>query len=251
MALIALMFTKSNVMAQSLTLIEEKKEGQYKYKNIDAQKGNLAISQLKSISDFNVSIKQPYSKFDDLYDHSIYAQIELEGLLHKVAKETGSGVILSGVKNKDRAHEKILAEFNGDVTKITDIARGTLVADSVEEILGGFNRISEDANIVAVKNRFKEPQPSGYRDLKILIELPESKIIAEVQIHLRAIANVKSGPEHDLYEIVQRIERNAKYENRPLTELESVQINYARKESQELYRNAWELYKPSQIHSAA
>ncbi|KOO11698.1 phosphoribosylglycinamide formyltransferase, partial [Vibrio xuii] len=96
--------------------------------------------------------------------------------------------------------------------------------------------------IVQVKNRFKSAKASGYRDLNLLVQLPKTKLIAEVQVHLKAIADVKNGPEHDIYERIQRIERNAATQNRELSEFELAQIQHMRSESKELYHNAWQPY---------
>ena len=97
--------------------------------------------------------------------------------------------------------------------------------------------------VVKVKNRFNEPVRSGYRDLSLLVMLPKTKMIAEIQIHLSEISKIKSGAEHDVYEIIQKIERLAHAENRPLSKIEESQIAKARNESRILYEKAWGLYK--------
>ncbi|MCV5804366.1 hypothetical protein OFN34_36775, partial [Escherichia coli] len=78
------------------------------------------------------------------------------------------------------------------------------------------------------KNRFKKPGPSGYRDLNLLVRLPKTNLIAEVQLHLKAIADVKNGPEHDLYEQIQKLERQASMEKRNLSEIEMASIKNMR-----------------------
>ncbi len=145
---------------------------------------------------------------------------------------------------------KIDTELNGQVNQITDLARGTIVATDVESLVGAYETLSREAQVVRVKNRFKSPAASGYRDLNILVKLPKTGIIAEVQLHLKDIADVKSGPEHDLYEIVQGIERRAAAENRTLNEFETAQIASLRRQSMELYQNAWQPYITTNIRAA-
>ncbi len=53
---------------------------------------------------------------------------------------------------------------------------------------------------------------------------------------------MKSGPEHELYEIIQGIERHAIAEKRPINDIEAAQINSLRRQSLELYQQAWQPY---------
>jgi hypothetical protein len=185
-----------------------------------------------------------------LYSKAHQAQHELESLCKTTALLTGTDAYFAGVKSYDRAQEKIRTELNGEVTQITDLARGTIVADDVEGLVGAYEALNREAKVVRVKNRFKSPAPSGYRDLNILVQLPKTGIIAEVQLHLKAIADVKSGPEHDLYEIIQGIERNAAAQDRSLNDIETAQITSLRRQSLELYQNAWQPYITTNIKAA-
>jgi hypothetical protein len=64
--------------------------------------------------------------------------------------------------------------------------------------------------------------------------------LVEMQLHLKAILDVKNGPGHKLYEQIRAIEARAKVEHRDLTPAESRQIADLKDESQELYDNAYE-----------
>jgi len=83
-----------------------------------------------------------------------------------------------------------------------------------------------------------------------LVRLPKTNIIAEVQLHLKAIAEVKSGAEHELYEIIQGIERVASAQNRALNDIETAQITSLRRQSLELYQQAWQPYITTQLKAA-
>ncbi|MGF1756184.1 phosphoribosylglycinamide formyltransferase, partial [Vibrio makurazakiensis] len=77
-----------------------------------------------------------------------------------------------------------------------------------------------------------------------------TNIVAEVQLHLKAIADVKSGPEHELYEIIQGIERHAISESRSLNDIETAQITSLRRQSLEMYQQAWQPYITTHIKAA-
>ncbi|QSA18425.1 phosphoribosylglycinamide formyltransferase, partial [Vibrio furnissii] len=79
---------------------------------------------------------------------------------------------------------------------------------------------------------------------------PKTGIIAEVQFHLKAIADVKSGPEHDLYKQIQNIERTAGRDQRALNDWEMAKIQKIRRESQDLYQQAWQPYITTHIQAA-
>ncbi|MGR5065068.1 phosphoribosylglycinamide formyltransferase [Photobacterium sp. DNB22_13_2] len=202
-----------------------------------------SLSGLFSIPSFRQeALSQPYNEFDKLYQHAQAAQQELEQMLTQVSLHTEAQPIIPGVKSRERAEQKIATELNGQPEKLTDLARGTLVANNISSLVDAFNHLSRESTIVETKNRFKQPASSGYRDLKLLVQLPQTGLIAEVQLHLDTIAEIKSGPEHDIYETIQHIERQASQEQRLLNDIEVAKIKVLRQESQQLYQQAWHQY---------
>ncbi|CAK1844741.1 Phosphoribosylglycinamide formyltransferase [Vibrio crassostreae] len=209
-----------------------------------------SLSGLYGIKAFDSRPTQPYTDFDILYSKAHQAQAELETICKSTALLTNSEALFAGVKSQARAEEKIALELDGDVTKITDLARATIIANDVESLVEVYEALSREADVVKLKNKFKSPADSGYRDLNLLVRLPKTNIIAEVQLHLKAIADVKSGPEHELYEIIQGIERHAIAEKRPINDIEAAQINSLRRQSLELYQQAWQPYITTHIKAA-
>ncbi|PMH46589.1 phosphoribosylglycinamide formyltransferase [Vibrio sp. 10N.286.49.B3] len=209
-----------------------------------------SLSGLYGIKSLSTDPIQPYSDFDELYSHSHQAQSELEALCINTALLTGSTTSFAGIKSQQRALEKINLKFNGQVNRITDIARATIVSNDVESLVDVYEKLSQEAEIVQVKNRFKSPKASGYRDLNLLVKLPKSEIVAEVQLHLEAIAHVKNGKEHGWYEDIQAIERQAYSQQRSLNELESAKIAMIRSQSAQLYQEAWQPYITTHIQAA-
>ncbi len=127
------------------------------------------------------------------------------------------------------------------------MARGSLVAEDIPSLVQAFELLNKEVTTVAVKNRFKSPTDSGYRDLKVLVRLPESQLIAEVQLHLNAISTVKNGAEHEIYEQIQKIERVGLKQNRSLSEFELAQITQLRTVSNNLYQEAWQQYLQPEV----
>ncbi|CCN68882.1 RelA/SpoT domain-containing protein [Vibrio nigripulchritudo] len=201
-----------------------------------------SLSGLYSIQSMNTQPVQPYSDFDVLYSKAHQAQFELENLCKTTAMLSGTSPYFAGVKSKERAQEKIEKELNGEVSRITDLARATLVADDISSLVASYEMLHQNAKILKVKNRFKSPTPSGYRDLNVLLELPGTKIVAEVQLHLSDIAEVKSGAEHKIYQNIQMIERTATIESRELSVREQEKIKALRSQAKTLYQRAWQPY---------
>ncbi|NVC93235.1 phosphoribosylglycinamide formyltransferase [Vibrio natriegens] len=209
-----------------------------------------SLSGLYGIRTIDSNPTQPYADFDILYSKAHQAQFELETICKSTALLNDAQPYFAGVKSKQRAEEKIAYELDGQVERITDLARATIVAEDVASLVSIYETLERETTIVKVKNRFKKPGPSGYRDLNLLVRLPKTNLIAEVQIHLKAIADVKNGPEHDLYEKIQKLERQAMAEKRQLTEFETAAIRSMRSQAKNLYQHAWQPYLTTHLEAA-
>jgi hypothetical protein len=209
-----------------------------------------SLRRLYAISNKQSDKSQPENDFEKLYSKAHSAQIELENICHTIASITEAEVCISGIKSKQRALAKVNNELGGDPRKITDLARATLVAHDIESLVNIYQELDRSSDIVQVKNRFKQPTVSEYRDLNLLIRLPETGLIAEVQVHLEAIADVKNGHEHKFYEQIQYIERAAASEKRYINEQEQAQIQHMRQQSKVMYLNAWHPYISTKLRSA-
>ncbi|WP_372882411.1 RelA/SpoT domain-containing protein [Psychromonas sp.] len=207
----------------------------------NSQPHNLA--GLFSIKEYQSSyLKQPYNDFDLLYQKAILAQSELETVIDQIALKTNAYTFSSGLKSKQRAMRKITLKHAGRSEKITDLVRTSIVAQDVPTLINSFELLAQQTQLVRIKNRFANPNCSGYRDLSLLLRLPESGIIAEVQLHLEAFSFIKNGEEHNNYEQIQQIELLQISERRGLSEIELTAIDKLRRESKLLYQQAWQQY---------
>ena len=164
------------------------------------------------------------------------------------AVETLDDVVITDAAGTTRRAQGTDYDLDIDYGYVRKLSGGGIIDTDV--ISYDYEAVSREADVVKVKNKFKSPADSGYRDLNLLVRLPKTNIIAEVQLHLKAIADVKSGPEHELYEIIQGIERNALAHNRPINDIEAAQINNLRSQSLELYQQAWQPYITTHIKAA-
>lgn len=202
-----------------------------------------ALSDLLAIPSFRAhQVNQPVNDLDTLYKLAPDAQQELEALATGIADSVNAKVLSAGMKGQDRAAVKVDKELNGDVSKLTDIVRITIESDSIDSLNQAYEKLAAQTQTLEVINRFQAPRPSGYRDLKVLVTLPESQLVAEVQLHLNAISKIKNGPEHGIYEQIQRIERDAAH--REMTEFEVTKIAQLRQQSRKMYQMAWAQYQP-------
>lgn len=198
-----------------------------------------SLTGLYGIKPFSLQTTQPYSDFDTLYSKSYQAQSELETICKNIALHSNAAPHFSGIKSKQRASEKIEGKLKGQVNQITDISRATIVANDIPTLVEAYEILSRETNVVQVKNRFKYPKSSGYRDLNVLVQLPKTNLIVEVQFHLSNIAQIKSGEEHQIYQQIQKITREANSTNRDINELESKRIEHLNSYSKGLYQQAW------------
>ncbi|WP_412497078.1 RelA/SpoT domain-containing protein [Shewanella algae] len=193
--------------------------------------------------------RQPVSSLNALYKQAPLAQNELHSLLSQIANQSETELQLAKVKERQRAEAKVAHKLNNDPAALTDLVRATLIADNLDDLQLAFDTLNQQANVLQVKDRFAQPKASGYRDINLLLQLPKSGLIAEVQLHLREIAAIKNGAEHQVYEEVQAMEHKTAREQRPLSELELARIQKLRQESHKLYHKAWLGYKRQQTQT--
>lgn len=240
-------FGRMPVASAQVTVAVPEKQTAITHQESSHMTSNPALQDLMRISDHRApNLAQNTQDFDVLYQQGQQAQQELTQMIQHMAWITKGSPMLPNVKSELRAKTKISTELNGQVDQLTDIARGTLVLNDIDSLLTAYQWLEQKAEIVEVKNRFRHPAQSGYRDMKCLVRLPQTDHIAEVQLHLEQIANIKNGVEHQIYETIQYIERRAQQAERPLNAPEQQRIQLLRSHSQRLYQTAWQYYQPAE-----
>lgn len=180
---------------------------------------------------------------DILYSSAQIAQQELTAIITETCQVNHTEARIAPIKSRHRAEQKIQSKLNGNTSALTDIVRASIVADSIASLMHSYQFLAQNVKVLRLKNRFSHPKISGYRDINLLVHLPKSQMIAEVQLHLRHIADIKSGVEHQVYQQVQGIEYQAKMAERELTEIERSKIIKLQQASHKQYHKAWLYYK--------
>jgi len=199
------------------------------------------LAGLYQLSDINsTNIIQPYTDFDSLYLLAETAQDELATLTQQIALMSQTNAVIPAIKSVERAQAKIANKHDGAVEKITDLARSSIIAKNSQELISAFELLEQETDIVQIKNRFNNPKQNGYRDINLLVRLPKTQMVVEVQLHLDRIEAIKNGPEHDNYVKIQQISQNAKQQQREISEIEAFKVTQLKAESTNLYQVAWQ-----------
>jgi len=125
---------------------------------------------------------------------------------NKVATWQGQNIMLTSdmpytsltvapLKSKARCIEKAKNEYDGDVSRLIDITRASIVVDNEDQLIAVAKKLQNE-KILRLKNRFQEPLFTGYSDALYNIEI--KGIICEVQLHVSAIVAHKEE-NHDYY----------------------------------------------------
>jgi len=175
-------------------------------------------------------------------------QYFFENLLESLAKKLNCNCLIAPVKNLYRIIEKAKQDYNGNITKVTDIIRGSLVFSNLRSLYRGLNYIKKHCVVCKIKDRFANPSKVGYRDVQLVIEL-EPGIPAEIQLHLPEILQAKRK-DTKLYSQRRKLESALKMptlSHKSLAETfkSKLQTNIDAIENKQkkLYQKAWEDYK--------
>ena len=136
-----------------------------------------------------------------------------EAFVTEIAQDTSASLSLPpGLKRLSRILEKVLTErtpTSASVSKVKDIVRGMLTADSMDVVTRLALAFLSDERIVVcrIKDRFVEkPSPGGWRDLMINFFLRDDphRHVCEVQIvHSRMLVARQGLPGHAIYDKVR------------------------------------------------
>lgn len=117
----------------------------------------------------------------------------------------GGMLFMGKIKGRDRAEEKVKADYGGDWSGLLDTVRATIAVDAMDEIKTVVDRLRAGGMELArlPKNRFVEPTEEGYRDLMLNIKFPNG-IIGELQVHVKAMTAAKAEG-HAHYKVARTI----------------------------------------------
>lgn len=83
------------------------------------------INNIKSIKQEKTI--QKISNLDELYDISYLLNIKFQKLIYNITKESCGVFIVSNIKNPKRSIQKINRTYNGNVNKLCDVIRASII----------------------------------------------------------------------------------------------------------------------------
>jgi hypothetical protein len=124
----------------------------------------------------------------------------------------GGGAYHPGPRKKaQRSVEKARSDYGGDVARVVDVERATGVFDSLDALnstlllLHGLTSKGQ-LSIRRCKDAFfAHKHPSGYRDVKLFVEVSGTGFIGELQLNLRRILQIKDVA-HKIYNVERALE---------------------------------------------
>jgi hypothetical protein len=112
--------------------------------------------------------------------------------------------IVAPMKGERRIVEKALAHL-GDVSMVQDLVRGSVALDHPADVRAVADRTLEmlrqrRIEIIEVEDHFTNTSAGGYRDFQINFRLPRTRVIGELQLHVKDLLVVKQRVGHGVYE---------------------------------------------------
>lgn len=163
--------------------------------------------------------------------------------------DSDQGFLFMGpLKGQERAEEKVRTDYNGDWSQVRDMVRATIAVPMVTQIPKVLAELKAAGIELAQKpkNNLVKPLPGGYRDLNLIVKLPNG-LLAELQVHIKPMTLAKEKG-HKPYETTRSIE--GKYrENGVGSDTSKWDAGdrdthaAAMKEQEKLYGDAWEKAK--------
>jgi hypothetical protein len=159
-------------------------------------------------------VRQPDVELDELYLkakrlNSWFQEVVGTWVTHLATQGIEVQHKRAPLKKEKRVLEKLHRAYKGDVGRLLDLVRSTLVVKNIEAILAVASHISDNAVVYNVKNRFATKYDGkdtcGYRDLNMSLSFKELEDTAfgphvfELQVHLDQILEIKSDAGHKRY----------------------------------------------------
>jgi len=130
--------------------------------------------------------------------------------------QPGGVLMIAPLKGEERASQKVAQDYGGDWSRLKDVARCSLVVDSLKDVDDVIDRLMAEGMIPGQppKNRYKgKPTDEGYRDVNYIVRAPNGHLF-ELQINTKAMVEAKSKG-HKAYEVTRELA--GKYGDRPPT----------------------------------
>ncbi|CAN0285455.1 unnamed protein product [Pylaiella littoralis] len=133
---------------------------------------------------------------------AIRAKVQLDELVRELLNShQGRERSYAEVKSLESTRRKATTFFGGDIRRLADMARVSVICNTPEDLELACKGLMESVaphHVKRVSNGFNSDwKPSGYRDVKVNTVV--SGHLCEIQLHLRSFYKLKDG-QHEVYE---------------------------------------------------
>jgi tetratricopeptide (TPR) repeat protein len=159
-----------------------------------------------SISEIDSQLQPKGSTYTSLYESALSAFPQFKNLLRSVADECNGTLLMGPIKQLVRVMQKAEEDYEGDVCRVIDIVRASIVFPNIQHITDGLQRLikSNDVEVIRVKNGFNGTLKSGgYMDVKVSLMVKQH--VCELQLHLHEFLTLKNSGGHESYEKVRQL----------------------------------------------
>ncbi len=186
------------------------------YKREDGQlvilDGNTTYHNLKELGEVSVPVvikktlkQQNVKNLDDVYTQAKEAKPAVEKMTEDFATETGGTAHFrpnKELKSRARAEEKV--GIYGTFARLKDIIASTISFKTEAEMRKALKTFEEKHAVMELKDRFKTPMPTGYKDISMTVRMPNGHL-TEVQFSTDAMVEAKNGAGHVIYDLLREV----------------------------------------------
>lgn len=175
----------------------------------------------------------------DMYIKAAQEKPDFDQGIKSLADELGATAKLADLKGAERSVDKVMGDYGGDPTKIKDLVRATIVADTPEIAQRAVAEILKRYDVLPTGQRNlldggDASSLNGYRDAKFNVNL--NGHTAEIQVNLPAMLAAKKVA-HPLYAEAEKLKRQ--WEQKEMPPKVAAKISALREQQRKIYAGAW------------
>jgi ppGpp synthetase/RelA/SpoT-type nucleotidyltranferase len=189
-------------------------------------------------------VAQSHETVNELYQDAVLSKPIFDRKLNGIGKSAGVEVVTSKLKAQGRSDKKIRSKLLGDPTALTDIVRGTIICDSMEQVRKVKAAITAWFPDYRFNDRFEKPKVNGYRDLQAVVLIEPRKRHgginhwAEIQVQLRSLYDAKKKSGDSIYQRWRDLEEAGVHS--PLSDEQKAEIVSLKAREKALYDQAYQ-----------
>ncbi len=156
----------------------------------EAPRGGPKVPASDSLKDATATIK---TNLDAAYSMAPAAKQHIDAMADITASKFGGKSIKAPLKGRPRAYEKVVTDYGGDVSQLTDIARNTVGFSDQATSRKAFDSLSSDPSVAKAKYVGLGDDEMGYIGGNVKVRAPNGHV-AEMQVNSEKMLYAKSEP---------------------------------------------------------